>query len=386
MPAELNAVANAGLRRSRRVVQPLPGGACEIDGRRLWNFAGNDYLGLAADPRLAEAAREAIAEAGLGSRASALVAGRSRWHERLEQTIADFEGQPAAMLFPTGYAANVGTIAALVDSEDIVFCDRLNHASLIDGCRLSGAKLRVFRHTDLSTLARALGKSSGFRRRLIVTDALFSMDGDLAPLTELCHLAERFDAELLVDEAHGTGVFGEHGRGVCEHLHVEDRVAVRVGTLSKAVGTLGGFVAGSPSLIDWLWNKARPQVFSTALPPAVCAAATAALKIMQTEPESRTRLWRNCEFVRGELQRMLPAESSPCAHSVGPILPIVLGEPVLAVEAQRRLEDRGCLVAAIRPPTVPQGTSRLRVSLSAAHDEAALRQLVEALKEVVPCR
>jgi 8-amino-7-oxononanoate synthase len=357
-----------------------------MNGRCLWNFAGNDYLGLAADARLAEAAHEAIADAGIGSRASALVAGRSRWHEQLEQTIANFEGQPAAMLFPTGYAANVGTIAALIEPEDVVFCDRLNHASLIDGCRLSGAKLRVFRHTDLTTLERELQKSSGFRRRLIVTDSVFSMDGDLAPLPDLCDLAERFDAELLVDEAHGTGVFGEQGRGVCEHLHVEDRVAVRVGTLSKAVGTLGGFVAGSQSLIDWLWNKARPQVFSTALPPAVCAAATAALKIIQSEPELRTRLWQNCEFVQRELQRVLPAQSSSCADSVGPIIPIVLGDPALAVETQRRLEERGCLVAAIRPPTVPRGTSRLRISLSAAHDDVALQQLVTALKEVVPCR
>ncbi len=413
MPHELETLATAGLRRGRRVVRPLPGGACEIGMRRLWNFASNDYLGLAADSRLVDSAKTALSDAGVGSRASALVTGRTEWHAQLEQSLARFEGQEAAMLFPTGYAANVGTIAALVEDDDVVFCDRLNHASLIDGCRLSGAKLRVFRHTELDTLERELSKASGFRRRLIVTDAVFSMDGDVVPLCELCDLAERFDAEVLVDEAHGTGVFGEHGRGVCEHLAVENRVSVRVGTLSKAIGTLGGFVAGPQTLIDWLWNKARPQVFSTALPPAICAAATAAIEIIQDEPELRAKLWRNCEFVRRELmkgsgvffrsderplstgsqkddqERGADLKKTPdpvawCGNLVGPIIPIVMGDPEAAVAAQQRLEERGFLVAAIRPPTVPQGTSRLRISLSAAHDEAALQNLVDALREVVP--
>lgn len=380
MSEELAALESAGLRRARRVVRPLPGGACEIDGRRLWNFASNDYLGLAGDPRVVAAAQAALAESGVGSRASALVVGRTEWHARLEQALARFEGQEAAILFPTGYAANVGTIAALVDENDVVFCDRLNHASLIDGCRLSGAKLRVFRHSELETLERELHKAYDSRRRLIVTDAVFSMDGDVAPLRELCDLAERFEADVLVDEAHGTGVFGEHGRGVCEQLGVEDRVAVRVGTLSKAIGTLGGFVAGSQSLVDWLWNKARPQVFSTALPPAICAAATAAIEIIQSEPERRTRLRHNREFVRLELAGR---GIEVVADSAGPIIPIVLGDPEAVVAAQRKLEEHGCLVAAIRPPTVPQGTSRLRISLSAAHDESALKTLVAALQEAV---
>ncbi len=390
--AELDAHAAAGLRRTKRVVRPLPGGACEIDGRRLWNFASNDYLGLAADPRVAEAAKAVLSDAGVGARSSALVAGRTEWHEKLEQVLARFEGQEAALLFPTGYAANVGTIAALVEESDIVFCDRLNHASLIDGCRLSGAKLRVFRHEidqkpdcseefGLLMLERELKKSAGYRRRLIVTDAVFSMDGDVAPLRELCGLAERFDADVLVDEAHGTGVFGEHGRGACEALNVENRVAMRIGTLSKAVGTLGGFVAGPQTLIDWLWNKARPQIFSTALPPAICAAATTAIELIEREPGLRTKLWNNCEFVRRELAQH---GIEVLATSTGPIIPIVVGEPDAAIAAQQKLEERGCLVAAIRPPTVPQGTSRLRISLSAAHDEVALRCLVEALVETQP--
>ena len=397
MSAELAALESAGLRRARRVVRPLPGGACEIDGRRLWNFASNDYLGLAGDPRVVAAAQATLAESGVGARASALVAGRTEWHARLEQALARFESQEAAILFPTGYAANVGTIAALVDENDAVFCDRLNHASLIDGCHLSGAKLRVFRHSELDTLERELHKAADSRRRLIVTDAVFSMDGDVAPLRELCDLAERFEADVLVDEAHGTGVFGEHGRGVCEQLGVEDRVAVRVGTLSKAIGTLGGFVAGSQSLVDWLWNKGRPQVFSTALPPAICAAAAAAVEIIHSEPERRKKLWQNCEFVAGTLR--VPSDLSSDSQvatrqssadgtrsvpaTIGPIIPIVLGDPDAAVAAQRKLEERGFLVAAIRPPTVPQGTSRLRISLSAAHDESALKTLVAALQEVL---
>lgn len=389
LQTELDAHAAGGLRRSRRVVRPLRGGACEIDGRRLWNFASNDYLGLTADPRTTEAAQRALLEAGVGSRASALVTGRTKWHEELEQALARFEGQESAILFPTGYAANVGTIAALVEETDIVFCDRLNHASLIDGCRLSGAKLRVFRHRvddrlesiaeqNLTTLARELAKSARFRRRLIVTDGAFSMDGDVAPLREICELAERFDADLLVDEAHGTGVFGEKGRGVCEELQVESRVAVRVGTLSKAIGALGGFVAGPQSLIDWLWNKARPQIFSTSLPPAICAAATAAIEILEREPELRAKLWSHCDFVRYELARR---GISVLENSVGPIIPIVFGDPATAMAAQQKLETRGCLVAAIRPPTVPHGTSRLRITVSAAHDEAALNCLVDALGE-----
>ena len=380
MSAELAALESAGLRRGRRETRPLFGGACEIDGRRLWNFASNDYLGLAGDPRVVDAAQTALAEASVGASASALVAGRTPWHVRLEQALARFEGQEAAILFPTGYAANVGTIAALVDESDVVFCDRLNHASLIDGCRLSGAKLRVFRHSELETLERELHKAATFRRRLIVTDAIFSMDGDVAPLRELCGLAERFEADVLVDEAHGTGVFGEQGRGVCEQLCVEDRVAVRVGTLSKAIGTLGGFVAGPQSLVDWLWNKARPQVFSTALPPAICAAAVTAIEIIRSEPERRSKLWQNSDFVRRELAQL---KIDVSLDSVGPIIPIPLGDPDAAVAAQRKLEERGCLVAAIRPPTVPQGTSRLRISLSAAHDELALKTLVAALLEVL---
>lgn len=370
----------AGLRRRRRVCTPLPGGRCRLDGEELRNFSANDYLGLAQDPRVCEAATEVLREAGVGSGASALVSGRTPWHERLEAALAAFENQNAALLFPSGLAANIGAIAALAGSEDVVFCDRFNHASLVDGCRLSGSRMRIYRHSDLTGFARSLAKASDARRRWIVTDSVFSMDGDLAPLPELTNLADQYSAGLIIDEAHATGVFGECGRGVAELAGVEDRIDVRIGTLSKALGGLGGFVAGPAELIEYLWNRARTQVYSTALPPAVCAAAMTALEILQKEPERRQRLWTLSEQLR---QGLKDRGIEPYPGSTGPIVPIVLGSPAAAVAAAAQLKDRGYLVGAIRPPTVPQGTARLRISLSAVHREEDVAGLVTAIAEVV---
>ncbi|HID22095.1 MAG TPA: 8-amino-7-oxononanoate synthase [Planctomycetaceae bacterium] len=367
------------LLRARRTVTPLPDGWCLVDGRRLRNFASNDYLNLAHDERLHAAARETLDRAGVGARASALVSGRTDWHQRLEQRLARFEGQPAALLFPTGYAANLGTISALVEPDDVIFCDRFNHASLVDGCRLSGARLRVYRHTRLETLRRALQKCTA-RRRWIVTDTVFSMDGDWAPLPELCELSERYEAPLIIDEAHATGVLGPSGRGVAEWQGVEDRVAVRVGTLSKAVGCLGGFVSGSRELVDWLWNRARTQVYSTALPPSVCAAACRAIDIIEEEPERRERLLAaSAEFRR----RLNAAGIETIPSAAGPIVPVLLHQPDRATHVATELERRGFFVAAIRPPTVPQGTSRLRITLTAAHSRDDLQQLADTLAEVI---
>jgi len=378
---DLHGLEEDGLLRGRRCVTPLADGWCRFDGRRLLNCASNDYLGLAGDPRVVAAAKDALDEFGVGSRASALVTGRGDWHVRLEQRLARFEGREATVLFPTGYAANLGTITALAGTDDVLFCDRLNHASLIDGCRLCGAKLRVYPHRDIKTLERELKKSAGYRRRMIVTDSLFSMDADYAPLKELCDLAERYDAAVIVDEAHATGVFGRLGRGIAEWLEVEDRVAVRIGTLSKGVGCLGGFVCGSESLIRWLWNKARPQIFSTALPPAVCAAATAAIDIIESEPERRERLLTVSVQFRTRLWEQLGPSVVP--EGVGPIIPVLLNDPRAAVDVAERLRDRGFLVAAIRPPTVPRGTSRLRITLSAVHDESDVMQLADDLLGVL---
>jgi 8-amino-7-oxononanoate synthase len=379
---DLDRLSAEGLRRRRREVTPLLNGWCEVEGKRLLNFASNDYLNLAHHPKIVEAARHAAAEAGAGAGASALVTGRTPWHVRLEKALAEFEGQDAAILFPTGYAANVGTIAALCGDQDVIYCDRLNHASLIDGCRLSGAAFRVYRHDDLDGLRSAMERGTGFRRRWIITDGVFSMDGDVAPLPALCDLAEHFDAQVLVDEAHGTGVFGTHGRGVAELQGVEDRVAVRVGTLSKAIGSLGGFVAGPQVLIDWLWNSARTQIFSTALPPSCCAAACAALEIIRSEPERAARL----QTLSDDLSSALYSEVSlppAVAGARTPIVPVILDDPERAVRIAAQLERRGFLVAAIRPPTVPRGTSRLRITVSSGHEDRDLERLAAAVIEEV---
>ncbi|QDT42378.1 8-amino-7-oxononanoate synthase 2 [Gimesia alba] len=373
---DLQKIRDAGLFRSRRTFKPLPGGRCLLDGQTLINLSSNDYLDLAHDDRLIAAATSALSEMGVGARASALVSGRTEWHERLESQLALFEGAEAAILFPSGYAANLGVVSALASEQDTVFCDRLNHASLIDGCRLSGARLRVYRHDNLEKLKRELEKVTGDGKKIIVTDSVFSMDGSLAPLVSLCDLAEKYEAILMIDEAHGTGVWGATGRGLAEELGVEYRVTVRIGTLSKAVGTMGGFVAGSSALVDWLWNRVRTQIYSTALPPAICAAACEALEIIQAEPERRRVLFERADFLRKELQQRtnitIPASN-------GPIIPIILQDPDVTMKVAAELQEAGFLVGAIRPPTVPEGTSRLRVSVTYAHTQDDLVRFLKAL-------
>ena len=378
---ELRSLEADGLRRRRREVIPLPGGQCLVDGHSVWDFASNDYLGLANDPRVVAAAQAALRTHGVGSKASPLVSGRTDLHANLERMLAEFEGAEAAIVFPTGMAANVGTLSALAGAEDVVFSDRLNHASLIDGCRGSGARVRIYRHDDLEGLNTSLARETG-RRKYIVTDSVFSMDGDLAPLPELCELGERHQAAVIVDEAHGTGVFGERGRGVAEHHGVEARVAIRIGTLSKAIGTIGGFVTGDQSLIDYLWNKARTQIYSTALPPAICAAAIAAIEIIRTEPERRAYLHVLSVSFRERL-RQFGIGTYP--GSIGPIVPIVMHQPEAAVRVAEMLLQSGFFVGAIRPPTVPRGTSRLRISLhhgisTEVADELA-RQIASAVTD-----
>ncbi len=368
----------AGLRRTRREVTPLPDGWCLLDGQRVRNYASNDYLGLAQSPVLRSAALAAVAESGVGATASALVCGRTPAHARLEAALAAFEQQPAALLFPTGMAANTGTLAALIDAEDTIYCDRLNHASLVDGCRLSGGKLRVYRHDRLDKLEDDLQRPQSTGRRWIVTDTVFSMDGTLASLPELCDLAERYQAAVIVDEAHGTGVFGPQGRGVCALQQVEERVAVRIGTLSKALGTQGGFVTGPVELIEYLWNSARTQMYSTALPPAICAAATAAVEHLQQHPELPLHLIERTTAFRAGLAShgIIPVEGS-----IGPIVPLVLGTPECAVQLASRLFARGFLVGAIRPPTVPRETARLRITLTLNQSADADQELIQTFAE-----
>jgi 8-amino-7-oxononanoate synthase len=347
-----------------------------INGRQLVNFGANDYLGLAGDPRLADAVKNAAASGGWGSGASPLVSGWSSLHAELERRLATFEGTDSALLFPTGFAANMGTVPALVDRNDVIFSDAKNHASIIDGCRLSRARVEVYPHGDVDALRRGLVATQSFPRRLIVTDALFSMDGDLAPLPELAALADQFGAMLMVDEAHATGVFGQHGRGISESLGVEGGVHIRVGTLSKALGGVGGFVAGSHPLIDWLANRARCYVFSTALPAAAAAAALVALDIVRDEPQRRSTLLARAERLREQLVR--------CGWSVGRssshIIPLVVGDAERTMHLSSTLCERGFFVPGIRPPTVPHGESLLRISVSCLHTEADIARLVEAIE------
>ena len=343
------------------------------------HFGSNDYLALAADPRLAEAVAAALPREGWGSGASPLLWGHGSMHRMLEDRLAEFEGTEAALVFSSGFAANTGTIAALVGPGDVVFTDRKNHASLLDGCRLSRADVRVFPHGDHQQLDALLVRTQGrARRQLIVTDSLFSMDGDLAPLAELAHVAERHGAMLLIDEAHATGVFGRYGRGVAEHLGVEERIPIRVGTLSKALGCHGGFVAGSRQLIDWLINTARPYIFSTAAPAAVAAAAMAALEIVREEPERRERLLACSAEVRARLVE----QGWNVGPSVSQILPVIVGQPEEAMELSGWLRLHGILVPAIRPPTVPEGEACLRISLTAGHTSEMIDRLLSTMADL----
>lgn len=372
---ELATLQRSHLRRRLNVRNGSQSARIASDGQELINFGSNDYLGLAADPRLTQAVADCLAREGWGSGASPLVTGHSALHRQLEERLAEFEGTEAALLFSSGFAANMGTIAALAGPGDVVFSDRKNHASLWDGCRLSRADVRAYPHGDCGRLATLLKDSHKYRRRMIVTDSLFSMDGDLAPLGELAEVAERFDAMLLVDEAHATGVFGRHGRGVAEHLGVEERIPIRIGTLSKALGSIGGFVAGSRALVEWLVNRARPYIFSTAAPAATAAAAIAALDIVRDEPSRRTELLARGESLRAELAR----QGWNTGASAGQIIPIVVGDPGRAVDLSSKLRQRGLFVPAIRPPTVPEGEACLRISLTAAHSEEMTAALLAAL-------
>lgn len=370
---DLDALGGKGLHRSLEAIGSPQGPEVTVAGRRLINFSSNDYLSLAGDGRLAAAARAAMERHGVGAGASRLVVGDTAAHRSLERVAAEWMGSGAALLFNSGYAANLGVLSCLCGREDAIFSDALNHASLVDGCRLSRARTVVYPHADLGALDALLGATSA-RRKLVCTDAVFSMDGDCAPLAGLLELCRRHGAALLVDEAHALGVLGAGGAGLCEALGVAGEVDLRMGTLGKALGSFGAFVAGSREVVDLLVNRARSLVFSTALPAAVCAAAEEAIAILRREPERRAALWRNIRrFAEGLEAIGLPA----IARSA--IFPVVLGEPQRALDAAAHLRERGLLVKPIRPPTVPEGTSRLRFALTAGHTEAHVQQALEAL-------
>ncbi|MFZ5832685.1 MAG: 8-amino-7-oxononanoate synthase [Planctomycetota bacterium] len=375
---ELDRLASSDLRRQPPQRRGRQGLRVQLDGHELVNFGSNDYLGLAADSRLTGVIAQSAQANGWGSGASPLLGGQADAHRELESAIARFEGTEAALLFTSGFAANSGTVAALVGPGDAVFTDAKNHASLLDGCRLSRADVRAYPHRDLDRLSGLLARSQ-HRRKLIVTDSLFSMDGDLAPVADLAELAERHGAMLLLDEAHATGVFGARGRGVTELLGVEQRVHVRIGTLSKALGSVGGFVAGSRPLIEWLVQRARTYIFSTAPPAAFAAAGLAAIEIVEGEPLRREQLLARSACLRAALRE----QGWNLGRSESQIIPVIVGESKLALELSHRLREQGLFVPAIRPPTVPEGEACLRISVTYGHDEEMLARLAAALAKSV---
>lgn len=378
----LTALERAGLRRVMRSVQRRAGAEVFVQGRPAVDFSSNDYLGLAGDPRVARVAADALAEAGTGAGAARLISGNHPLHERLEREIAEFEQAPAALLFPSGYAANTGAIPALVGRGDAVYSDALNHASLIDGCRLSRADARVFPHLDVDALDRVLREDAGrFARRMIVVDGVFSMDGDLFPLDRLVEVARRHGAWTYVDDAHGTGVLGPNGRGTAERFGVEGEIDVRMGTLGKALGTAGAFIAGSGRLREWLLNRARPFVFTTGTPPALAAATLEALRIAREEPGRRERLRENARRLRAGLAAL--GHAAP-GEADGHVVPVLVGDAGATMRIGDALRERGFLVGAVRPPTVPPGRSRLRITLSAAHTGAQIGGLLDALRTELP--
>jgi glycine C-acetyltransferase/8-amino-7-oxononanoate synthase len=375
---ELERIEKSGLYRELNIVEGVQGTHLEIKGKTYLSFCSNNYLGLANNPLVIKAVKDAVEKYGWGTGASRLVSGNMRMHEALEDEISRFKGKEASIVFPTGYMANLGTISSLVSKGDLAICDKLNHASIIDGCRLSGADFRVYPHCDMEKLENILKKSTKYPRKLIVTDTVFSMDGDIAPLPDIVRIAHKYKAMVMVDEAHGTGVFGTKGRGVVEHFNLSKKISIVIGTLSKAVGSLGGYVSGDADLINFLRNKARPFMYTTALPPAVCAASIAGIKLIQKDPSLRTSLWNNVRYLKKELGllnlNVIPSES--------PIIPILIGDAKKAVDVSKFLYKKGILILAIRPPTVPAKSSRLRMTVMSTHTKKDLEKLLDVLSNV----
>jgi 8-amino-7-oxononanoate synthase len=374
--AELAALDEAGLRRHRRPLTSAPGAEVELGGRRVLCLSSNNYLGLATDARLRAAACAAIERWGCGTGASRLIAGDLALHGEVEAKIAALKGTEAALLFPSGYHANLGAIGVLVGRGDHVYSDALNHASIVDGCRLSRAAVHVYPHGDTAALARLLAATPSGGGRLIVTDSVFSMDGDRAPLDALVALADEYHSAVMVDEAHATGCLGPGGAGLAAAAGVADRITVHMGTLGKALGSAGAYVAGSRDLVELLVNRARTFVFTTGLAPAVVAAAGAALDVIAAEPERRVRLAANAALLRDGL-RARGLDAGGDTH----VVPVRVGDNRRAVALADALLARGVLAQAIRPPTVPPGTARLRVTPIATHDGAQLARALDAFAE-----
>jgi 8-amino-7-oxononanoate synthase len=372
----ISSLKEKNLLRALRTVEHIDGVRAIVDGRPCTLFCTNDYLGLSKHPALAEAAAEAIKKEGSGAGSAPLIAGHTPYHARLAGEIASFKGARDALLFGSGYLANTGLITALAGEGDVILSDSLNHASIIDGCRLSRAAIKVYPHADLAALETILNSSSGLARRLIVTEGVFSMDGDIAPLPEISDLAARYGATLVVDEAHATGVLGSTGRGTLEHYGLPAGGIIQMGTLGKALGSYGAFAAADKAVIQWLTSSARSFMFSTALPPAACASASAALQIINQEPERLHLLRENTETLRTSLKDVgfnILGEGTP-------IIPVMVGDAGETVRVAEKLLEYGFYAPAIRPPTVPGGGSRIRFTVSALHARADIEALMDALR------
>lgn len=375
---EIASLKDQGLYNHIRVIDSPMGARVNIDGRSLLNFCANNYLGLADHPRLKEAAKAAIDSHGVGPGAVRTIAGTTALHEELEQALAEFKRAEACITLQSGFAANLATIPAIVGKGDVIFSDRLNHASIIDGCRLSRAKIVAYAHNDMADLEKQLEEHTDYGRRLIVTDGVFSMDGDIAPLDQICELAEKHGCVSMVDDAHGEGVLGDGGRGIIDHFGLHGRVDIEVGTLSKAFGVVGGLVAGKKTLIEWLKQRGRPFLFSSAMTAPDAGACIEAVRMLAESTELVDRLWHNAEFFKKEMSNL----GFDIGHSVTPIVPVMLGEAPVAQQFSRRLFEEGIFAMAIGYPTVAPGKARIRVMNSAAHSQDDLEQALDAFERV----
>ncbi|MDX1686735.1 MAG: glycine C-acetyltransferase [Candidatus Promineifilaceae bacterium] len=375
---ELEQLKEAGLYTNIRTIESPMDAWVQIDGRKLLNFCANNYLGLANHPRLRQAAREAVEEYGVGPGAVRTIAGTMSLHDRLETRLAEFKRAEACITFQSGFNANLAAIPALVGRGDVIFSDELNHASIIDGCRLSRAQVVRYDHNDVDDLRRKVEETVDYNRRLIVTDGVFSMDGDIAPLDKIADVAEEHGIILMVDDAHGEGVLGEGGRGIVDHFDLHGRVDVEVGTMSKAFGVVGGMVAGNRVIVEWLRQRGRPFLFSSAMTVPDVAACIQAVDLLESSTELVDRLWENARVFRQGMDEM----GFDTGQSQTPIVPVMLGEAPLAQEFSKRLFEKGVFAMAIGYPTVPQGKARIRVMNSAAHSAADIEQALETFGEV----
>lgn len=378
MRDELDILRQQGLYNNIRTIESAQGAWLTVDGKHVLNFCSNNYLGLADDARLRKAAQSAIEQYGVGPAAVRTIAGTLKLHRQLEERLAAFKGVPATISFQSGFTANLATISALVGKEDVIFSDELNHASIIDGSRLSGARIIRYAHNDAGALEEQIKAATGFRRALVITDGVFSMDGDIAPLPAIVEVVERHNVLLMVDDAHGEGVLGKGGRGIVDHYGLHGRVDIEIGTMSKAFGVVGGYVAARGEIVEWLSQRGRPFLFSSAMTAADAAACLAAVGIMEASTERVDKLWGNTVYFKAEMKKL----GFDIGHSETPITPVMLGEAALAQQFSRNLFEQSVFAMSIGFPTVPKGKARIRVMISASHAKADLDRGLEAFSAV----